>query len=73
MPTLEEYLAVDARGRVVGGPYRYYHEARVEADKASGYVKLAEAPPESATREPRPRHAPEGGGCARASYPMVDP
>jgi proteasome lid subunit RPN8/RPN11 len=51
MPTLEEYLAVDARGRVVGGPYRYYHEARAEADKAAGYVKLAEAPPEPPARE----------------------
>jgi RadC-like JAB domain len=36
-----DYIAVDARGKKVGGPYTNYDDAKKEADRAKGYVKYA--------------------------------
>jgi RadC-like JAB domain len=40
-PVAADYIAVDARGKKVGGPYKNYDEARREADRAKGYVQYA--------------------------------
>lgn len=38
---VSDYIAVDPRGRVIGGPYKDYGQAKGEADRAGGYVKFA--------------------------------
>ena len=40
-PVVRDYVAVDHRGRTVAGPFTDYNEAKREADRARGYVKLA--------------------------------
>lgn len=40
-PVVRDYIAVDPRGRTVAGPFTDYNEAKREADRARGYVKLA--------------------------------
>jgi hypothetical protein len=37
----EDYIAVDASGRKIAGPFRYYDAAKREADRAGGVVKFA--------------------------------
>jgi hypothetical protein len=38
---VRDYIAVDNRGRVVGGPYKDYGQAKKSADQAGGYVEFA--------------------------------
>jgi hypothetical protein len=38
--TVQDYVAVDTSGRVVGGPYKDYGEAKRHADRAGGYVQF---------------------------------
>jgi hypothetical protein len=35
-----DYVAVNTRGRVIAGPFKYYDQAKHEADRAGGYVKF---------------------------------
>jgi hypothetical protein len=38
--TVRDYIAVDTRGRVVGGPFKDYGTAKRHADKARGHVEF---------------------------------
>lgn len=52
----EDYVAVDATGSKVGGPYKSYSDANTEAKKHSGYVKWvgeASTPAAAETLQPR--------------------
>jgi len=49
----EDYVAVDSRGRVVGGPFKYYDDAKAVALTHGGLVKFAAEAYEGCAEEAR--------------------
>jgi hypothetical protein len=70
-----DYVAVGSTGKIVGGPYKYYDEARREADKHGGIVKFAgESPLDTISSGIQTIQSLKGGGSSdgAADFPSIE-
>jgi hypothetical protein len=68
-----DYVAIDAGGKVVAGPFKHYDQARKEADKHGGLVRFAaESPLDAVSSGVQTIQALRGGGSGASDYPTLE-